>query len=1497
MIRFLVRNSTTVFLALIGILFFGMVAYSTLPRESSPDITIPVVMITTPYRGVAPADIEGLVTIPIENELSSLRDVKEMRSTSAEGVSIVSLEFEPDVVIEDALQRVRDRVNRAKPNLPGDVDEPAVREISFSDIPMLLITLAGADETELKQAAEDLGDQITRVSGVLDAKISGGLTRQVRVQVFPDRLSHFSLQFNDIIGAIRDENVNVPGGEIPAGDSSLLLRVPGEFVRASQVEDVAMKRVGDRPVFVRDVARVVDGFEDRQTYSRMNGIPAVTVSVTKRAGANILEVAEQVKALVAADAEGWSEGMSYRVLADESRNIRNMVSELQNGILTALILVMAVVLAFMGVRSSLFVGFAIPMSMLMSFLVLQTIGFTLNFIVLFSLILALGMLVDNAIVIIENIYRHIELGMEPEEAAIAATNEVGVAVAASTATTVAAFLPMVLWTGIMGEFMGYLPKTVIIVLICSLVVAVLFLPVLTARLLSRKKGVAHVDSVEIKPVDPVTLNPLVRGYYRVLQGSIRFRYLSVTIGVALLLGTFGVYAVFNHGVEFFPDTQPDKATVGVRMPEGTDVEATDSVVRRLERILASEPNVDVYVSEVGVSGDGDALVGAQSSPHEARISVDFLPAAENAVAGDTVRHEDTNSTIERLREQMVLIPGAAISVEKQRMGPPVGDPVSVEVSGQEFHQVGAFAQQVRRDISKIEDITELSDNYRVGRPELRLNVDRGAAKRVGVSTNTVGNTVRTAVAGAKASSLRDGEDDVDIVVELAPEFRADLQSVLSLRLPGREDTSPDTFPVPVSSVASYELAGGSGAIQHVDQNLVVTISGGVTHPDKETEVREDVKAFIAAYERPNDIGLRLGGAADEQEASAAFLSWAFGVAVLLILMVLVAQFNSISMPAVILFTVVLSQIGVLWGLLLTGTPFGIIMTGIGIISLAGVVVNNAIVLLDYVERLREKGLSMEDSLLLAGITRFRPVMLTAITTTLGLVPMATGINIDFGRMRLLVGTSSSTWWGPMAVAVIFGLSFATVLTLVMVPTLYSIREDFQLLVSRIRAAMSPRSTAAAATMLIALGVGMSPSAEAVTLREAMAAAEENNLDLQILHETTVQTETFRGQALSALSPRLVTGASWNLNQTEVEMDFGPSALFDQETLDQFSSLGFELPEAEPIVVQPKQYFDAAFTVSQPLFNGQALPLYNGARDLARAARLDEVSQRQRVMGGVARAYYGLLTARQGMEVAQLGVDNAVGQLDLAQRQVQAGLADPRAAIQGELALARAHRDLLGGESQLGVAEEAFYRATGLPRDSVLELPDAFSVPATLDEAVAGGTNRADLAAMAFRTRVVKREKTAKTMEWFPSLDGNFSYVFSQNSGFIGEEWQWRLSIQARWTLWDGGLRLAQGREVSSKLRQARLVERRQQDIVTEEIRGAWERLQRAERALQSMDSEVELAQKNRELAERGFQAGSVTWLEVEQAELALQGARLAEINERMNRDLSAIDLNIAVGTL
>ncbi len=1008
----------------------GLIAYVGMPREAAPDITIPVVLVTTPYYGVSPSDIETLVTRPIEKELKDLKDVDEIRSTSAEGASIISVTFEPKVDLSEAIQKMREKVDKARPELPEDAEDPVLTEINFSEFPIMLVNIHGdADVLALKAIGEDLKDDIEKVPGVLSVVLAGGLEREVQVEADPKLLDHFGVSLGDILGALRRENVNLPGGSVDVGQMRYMVRVDGEFKDARGLSEIVIKDQEGQPIRIGDVAVINDGYKDRTSLSHFNGATSVSLSVQKRAGENLLRITDEVKVLVEAARAKAPKGVSFTVTADTSVMIRDMVSDLENNILTGLILVVGVLFFFMGgVRNSLFVASAIPLSMFISFLVLDAMGITLNMVVLFSLVLALGMLVDNAIVIVENIYRHASEGKGRVEASRDAVEEVGWPVITSTLTTVVAFAPMMLWPGITGEFMSFLPLTVVVVLVASLFVALIVNPVLCAGFLKA----SSVNALEGETVPDVGVYRL---YKRMLVWSMAHRWLVMAGSAAALIGTFVAYGLLGHGVEFFPETTPKRAFVKVRTPDGSSLNTTEAISMRLEAEIAEMDNIKTFVMNVG-AGDPGMGAGGQGQPNRSLFTVDFNEPEDQS--------EDPRVTMEKVRAWARHQAGADFEVQKEAMGPPGGKPINIEIVGEDYHVLGQLAQEVRTKIKDVEGITDLKDDYVAVRPEIRVSVDRREAALMGVGTFLIADTVRSAINGALATRLRDGQDEIDVIVRLKSDDRRTLEDVRSLTLPGR-----DGVLIPLREVASLETAGGTGSIRHVELDRVVTVESNVTEGSLPNDVLARVQEALKDHEMPRGYAVRFTGENKDQQEAASFLAKALLAALFMITLVLVTQFNSILQPMVIVASVALSLIGVLWGLILTGTPFGIIMVGIGIISLAGVVVNNAIVLIDYTNQLRARGYGQTQAVITAGLVRFRPVMLTAVTTVLGLMPMVVGVSVDFFKMKLIIGGGSVEMWGPMARSVAAGLTVATLLTLVVVPVMTTLAEDFGDFLSRV----------------------------------------------------------------------------------------------------------------------------------------------------------------------------------------------------------------------------------------------------------------------------------------------------------------------------------------------------------------------------------------------------------------------------------------------------------------
>ena len=1030
--RVALNRQTTVLTLMVFILIAGIYCYITLPRENFPDITIPYVFVTTTYEGVAPEDMEELISIPIERKLKGISDVEEIRSTSAEGISTVAVKFLPSVDIDDALQKVRDKVDQAKKDLPGDLsDDPVLQEVNFSDLPVIRVVLSGPFSLRrLQKFAEDMEDRLESIPGVLDARLSGGLEREIHVEFDLDRVGAYRVPFSSLINAVTRSNVNMPGGSMDIGQAKYLVRVPEDFQDPAEIFSIVAFVRDGKPVYLRDVAFIRDSHKDPITRSRINGVKSVTLAIQKRSGENIVEVTDQVKAIVREMKPLLPPSLKIDLTSDMSNDVRLMVADLENNILSGLILVVAVIFLFIGGRSAIFVALAIPYSMFITFILLAAFGVTLNMVVLFSLILALGMLVDNGIVIVENIYRHIQEGMGRKEAALAGANQVAWPVITSTATTLGAFSPMLFWPGIMGEFMGYLPETLIMALTASLFVALVINPVLSARYQVAKPPRPEKPMKTEKETKSSSEPFAKRVYLVLLNWSLNHRLIVVLIAFLLLVGSILLYGAFGKGSEFMPDTEPRRAYVHIKAPEGTSLDASDKLVELVENIVSKYEDIRYVISNIGAEG-GDPFSQGGTGTHINRVVLDFKDFHDRKTLSSAV--------VDEVREKILdTVKGAEVQVEKEKEGPPTGAPVNLEISGKDIHVLGELAAKIGKKIEDIPGLVDLKDNFVKGKPEIRVRVDKEKAALMGLDTYTVAYTVKTAINGVKVGVYREGKDEYDIIARLPDRDRRSLEGLKRITVSG-----PRGEPIPLTSLAEITLSSGLGAIMRLDQKRVVTISGDVSGRLANDVIQDIDTRLKTRMDWPRGYSYRFSGEQEEQAKSAAFLSKAFVAALFIIFLILVTQFNSFMTPFIILTSVLLSLIGVFLGLLITGTAFGVIMTGIGVISLAGVVVNNAIVLIDYYNRLKERGMAAREALIKAGLVRFRPVMLTAITTILGLLPMATGISFDFRKVALDIGNESSQWWGPMAVAVIFGLVVATLLTLVVVPVLCSLLNSLQ----------------------------------------------------------------------------------------------------------------------------------------------------------------------------------------------------------------------------------------------------------------------------------------------------------------------------------------------------------------------------------------------------------------------------------------------------------------------
>jgi multidrug efflux pump len=1021
--NYAIKFRTAVFVFVVVLVLAGMHSYLNLPREGSPDITIPYVFISAVYDGTAPAEMEKLVTIPLERQLNDVENVKEMTSVSGDSFSSITVEFRAGQDIDVALQKTKNKVDLARADLPDDLDEPVVQALNFSsDFPIFRVALSGATTlSRLKSLAESLQDEIEQLAGVKAVEIAGTREREIRVAMDRTRLAAFGIPVGLVMQRIAAENATFSAGNIEVKGNKFQVRIPGEFKLAAELRAVLLMMRNGVPVYLRDVATVEDTFKDLTSISRLNGQPSVSVSVKKRSGENSVRLIDDVKRVM--DKFLLPADVKLTIVMDESDYVAMMIDELESNVASGFILVVIVLLIFMGWRNSLFVALAIPFSMLIAFTIMSLMGFTLNMIVLFSLVLAVGMLVDNAIVIVENIYRHRSEGATRIEAARRGASEVAWPVITSTLTTCAAFSPLLFWPDVMGQFMGFMPRTLIVILFASLFVAMVINPAICSALISAGKRSGGATSAT-----PPARHWFVNGYERLLRGALRVRVPVLLIGFAALVLTIQLYGRYGQGVELFPDTEPRNASIEVKYPQGTSIERTDAALRTIEAKLKAYADIEFFLTTVGSAGGGGFLGGGQGT-HLANVFIEFVDIAE--------RHGSSMDLVKTMRDAIGQIPGAEVRVDKQEEGPPVGAPVSIELSGDDLDMLSGLAAQVIHSIESIPGLVDLLDDYEEALPELQFRVDRQRAALLGLDSSAIGNFLRTAIYGLPVSKLRVDEEEYDITLRLPLKQRSSVRMLDEVSIP-----LPDGGAAPLAALGAYAYTGGQGTIQRRNQKRIITVSGNAAGRGVD-KILEDVRQRLDELALPSGYALRFRGDDEEMKEAGAFLGRAFAIALGLILVILVVQFNSAILPAIILFSVVLSLMGVMAGLLICRMRFGVIMTGVGVISLAGIVVNNAIVLIDCIRQRQAAGMAAVDAIAEAGRLRLRPVLLTAVTTILGLIPMAVGYSLDVHQWppHIVAGAESSAWWAPMAVAVIFGLSVSTVLTLLLVPVMYSLADS------------------------------------------------------------------------------------------------------------------------------------------------------------------------------------------------------------------------------------------------------------------------------------------------------------------------------------------------------------------------------------------------------------------------------------------------------------------------
>lgn len=1111
------KNRNTVFLLTVIIILFGLISYVRLPKELFPDVVIPTVLVQTTYLGNSPIDIENLVTRPIEKEIDGINGIKTLRSTSAQDASMIFVEFNTDVDIEDALDDVKDAVDKAKSELPNDESlfDPVVMDFDLSEFPILNINLSGDYSIEeLKDFAEYLEDRIEPIPEISKVLIEGVDEKEIKINVDLPRLEAQELSFMDIQTAIAQENITMSGGEILLGQTRRAIRIKGEFESVDEIRNIIIKRDNDKLVYLKDVAEVIDGYEEPNSYARLNQQPVVSVQVIKKSGENLLEATDQIFAIIdnAEDTNNLPADLTVTLTNDQSDMVRKQIHNLENNMIMGVLFVVLVLFYFLGTRNALFVGLAIPMSMFLSFIILGLIGYKLNMIVLFSLILALGMLVDNAIVTVENIYRFVDMGYPPFRAAKQAVGEIAVPIITSTLTTLSAFLPLAFWGGIVGEFMKNLPITLIVVLSSSLFTALVIVPVFSATFIrvdpdrknnmpNKKKGFrvvlllvglaipmflvgwravpnllvlfAFLGLMNIlffhkaeSWFQNVFLVKLENVYNLTLKFALRGKNpLWFFIGTILLLFfTIGFYFARGIEVNFFPINQPNYINVEAELPLGTDIKKTNAFMIDMENdineiIKPYRDIVESVLTTVGKGAEGDVEGSIGGTPYKAFTTISFVDYKERGgiQTGDIMR---------KLSDKLInRYPGVQISIEKDQMGPPAGEPINIEVIGEDFNKLLSLSDEIITVIenSDIDGIEGLQMDLQVDKPELLVTLDREKVRRYGLSTQMVANTIRTALFGMEVSDYKVGEDEYPMYIRLKEEYRYDLSSLLNQKMIFREDGK--AYLLPISALANINYQSTYSSIRRKDLNRVITLSSNVIEGFNATEVNQQIQSTLKNnMVMPEGYRYDFTGEQQEQQESMEFLGRAMMIAIAIIILILVTQFNSVIKPLIIMASVLFSTIGVFGGLATFKMDFIVVMTGIGIVSLAGIVVNNAIVLIDYIELLKarkkaEMGLDPDaflpmdvatDCVVLGGRTRLRPVLLTAITTILGLISLAIGLNFDFAGLLteykpdIYFGGDQVLFWGPISWTVIFGLTFSTFLTLIIVPVMYRLTTLMQL---------------------------------------------------------------------------------------------------------------------------------------------------------------------------------------------------------------------------------------------------------------------------------------------------------------------------------------------------------------------------------------------------------------------------------------------------------------------
>jgi len=1109
-----IDNRTSIYVLATIISVLGMMNYYLIPKETFPQIVIPYIVVSTPYPGTSPEDMENLVTRPIEKQLKSISNVKKVTSNSVPDFSSIIVEFDPDLSIETAKQRVRDAVDKAKTDLPTDLpSQPQIMDIDLSAMPVMFLNISGNyDLVKLKHYAEIAQDKIEGLKEITRVDIVGALDREIQIDADIFKMQAAKVTFGNIEQAVAYENMTISGGSLTNNGTRNTVRIKGQFADVQTIRNIVVQSSSGAMVKLSDIAEVTDGFAEQASFARLNGKNVITLNVIKKNGANLLDASDQIKEIVdELKARDYPKDMEITLTGDQSRITRNTLEELNNTIIIGFILVTIVLMFFMGFTNAFFVGLSVPLSMFVAYMIIPGLGFTMNMIVMFAFIFALGIVVDDAIVVIENTHRLHRFYPDINVAAKRAAGEVFLPIFSGTLTTLAPFFPLAFWPGIVGQFMHYLPVTLIITLFASLFVAYVFNPVFAVSFMKheydtdfqqgstwRKLKISTIVMALLaaifyllyftgkSPVSFAMANILMFAVLLILlfhfvikkmihkfqekiwpsamafyERQLRFilkgaRPIWILVGmIALFFVTIIITGIAKPTVLFFPNSDPNNVFVYIKMPGGTHQNVTDSVTRVAEArvynaIGQNNPDVESIISNVTIGAEEEGFTSSGTPFNRGKVTVNFVEHKLRSTGISTTQY------MELIRKEVANIAGAEITVDKEQNGPPTGKPINIEITNENLGTLITDAYAFRNYIDSVDipGVEELKIDFEMNSPEIIIQINRDRAQRLGISTGQIGMEIRTALYGKEISKLKQDEDEYPIMLRYSKLTRDNIDALVNLQITYRDMNTGMLRSVPLSTVATLDYTSSYAGIKRLDQKRVITVYSNVLSGYSANDIVPVIKREAKSFPLHEGTSIKLTGEQDDQAETVAFLMKAMIIAIGMIFFILITQFGSVSKSLIILSEVIFSIIGVLLGFILFKMDLVIMMTGLGVVALGGIVVRNGILIVEFIDVKKKEGLPTRRAIIEGGKTRITPVILTATATMLGLVPLAVGLNIDFAAIftelnpHLYFGGDNVAFWGPLAWSIIFGLSFATFLTLMFVPALYELDYTIRLKLKR-----------------------------------------------------------------------------------------------------------------------------------------------------------------------------------------------------------------------------------------------------------------------------------------------------------------------------------------------------------------------------------------------------------------------------------------------------------------